>query len=125
MGPTDPSGHRNLKLRQLKSEMTLLLDVPTEDADRDREGCDPEGVELNLYPGGTDQHPVVVFDPSSYIELLEDCELSAWAKQAGAKYLISELDALWLLAQALLLDGQSSEACNSGSTNYGVQADGA
>ena len=35
MGPPDPHCHRNLKLGKLKSEMTLLLDVPIEDADDD------------------------------------------------------------------------------------------
>ena len=67
------------------------------------------GGELDLYPGQIERHPVVLVDPSPFVVLLEDCELSAWAKQAGAKYLISELDALWLLAQALLLDGPVAE----------------
>jgi hypothetical protein len=48
---------------------------------------------------------VVVCDPSPYVALLEDPALSLWAKEAGAKYLVSDVEALWLLAQALLLDG--------------------
>jgi hypothetical protein len=106
--------------------MTLLLDVPIEDADRDGEHIDPTGAEIDLlHPGRTERHPVVMFDPSLFVELLDDCELSAWAEQAGEKYLISELEALWLLAQALLLDGQSSKSSGSGSRNDGVPADGA
>jgi hypothetical protein len=50
-------------------------------------------------------NPVVVCDPSLYVALLEDPALSLWAKEAGAKYLVSDVEALWLLAQALLLDG--------------------
>jgi hypothetical protein len=49
-------------------------------------------------------HPVVPFDPERYGGLLDDGELSLWAREAGAKYLISDVEALWLLAQALLLD---------------------
>jgi hypothetical protein len=89
--------------------MTLLLDVPIEDADDDVGSSDATEGEKALFPGLKARRPVVMVDPSPYVELLEDCELSAWAKQAGAKYLISELDALWLLAQALLLDGAAVE----------------
>jgi hypothetical protein len=49
-------------------------------------------------------NPVVVCDPSPYVALLEDPALSLWAKEAGAKYLVSDVEALWLLSQALLLD---------------------
>jgi hypothetical protein len=49
-------------------------------------------------------HPVVPFDPERYGGLLDDAELSRWAREAGAKYLVSDVEALWLLAQALLLD---------------------
>jgi hypothetical protein len=99
--------------------MTLLLHVPVEDVDHDGGGSDMTGGEKVPLPGQMARRPVVMVDPSPYVELLEDCELSAWAKQAGAKYLISELDALWLLAQALLLDGAvaqtSEELCGQDS----------
>ena len=109
MGPPDPHCHRNLKLGKLKSEMTLLLDVPIEDADDDGGCSNVTGGEKVPFPGQITRRPIVMVDPSPYVGLLEDCELSGWAKQAGAKYLISELDALWLLAQALLLDGAAVE----------------
>jgi hypothetical protein len=48
--------------------------------------------------------PVVPFDPDKYGVLLEDCELLLWAREAGAKYLVTDVEALWLLAQALDLD---------------------
>jgi len=48
--------------------------------------------------------PVVPFDPERYGGLLNDRELSLWAREAGAKYLISDIEALWLLAQALWVD---------------------
>jgi hypothetical protein len=89
--------------------MTFLLDMPIGDADRNGGCLSALGGEVDVHPVKMERHPVVPFDPSPFVELLEDCELSAWAKQAGAKYLISELDALWLLAQALLLDGELSQ----------------
>jgi hypothetical protein len=109
MGPTDPYCHRNLKLGKLTSEMTLLLDVPIGDADPDGKPIAATAGVLDLHPAQIERHPVVLVDPSPFAVLLEDGELSAWAKQAGTKYLISELDALWLLAQALLLDGPVAE----------------
>ncbi len=89
--------------------MTLLFDVPIGDVDPDRGPSDATGSEKILVPELKARRPVVMVDPSPYLGLLEDCELSGWAKQAGAKYLMSEQDALWLLAQALLLDGAAVE----------------
>jgi hypothetical protein len=55
------------------------------------------------------KHPVVIFDPRRFVTLLEDPELSQWAKEAGVKYQLTDLEALWLLAQALLLDRTGPE----------------
>jgi hypothetical protein len=110
MGPTDPYCYRNLKLGELTSEMTLLLDVPIGDADPDGKHIGAAAGEIDLYPAQIERHPVVLVDSSPFAVLLEDGELSAWAKQAGTKYLISELDALWLLAQALLLESPVAES---------------
>jgi hypothetical protein len=89
--------------------MTLLLDVPIGDADPDGKPIHATARKIDLYPAQVERHPVVTVDPSPFAVLLEDSELSSWANHAGAKYLISELEALWLLAQALLLDSPVAE----------------
>jgi hypothetical protein len=68
----------------------------------------PVAADSELIPRSKQQvanNPVVICDPSPYVALLDDPALFLWAKEAGAKYLVSDAEALWLLAQALLLDG--------------------
>jgi hypothetical protein len=68
-------------------------------------------------------HPVVPFDPERYGGLLSDAELSLWAREAGAKYLVSDVEAIWLLAQALLLDELLPRPSEDKRKNFQIDAD--
>ena len=69
-------------------------------------------------------HPVVPFDPERYGGLLDGGELSLWAREVGAKYLVSDVEALWLLAQALLLDELWPRSSGGKRRNSQICADG-
>lgn len=103
--------------------MTLVIDPPIGPADLIEEQAGVSEEEADALPDlPLARFPVVSFDPRRYASLLEDCELSRWATEAGAKYLVSEVEALWLLAQALLLDGRSSLVAGAGSKNEEIRA---
>ena len=45
-------------------------------------------------------------DPTKFAGLLEEPSIALWAGEAAAKYQVSALDALGLLAHALFVDGE-------------------
>jgi hypothetical protein len=102
------SAERPLTLQTIKeSQMTLVADARldfNDDAAVVPVVADSRLVAESTQPAAN--NPVVVCDPTLYVALLEDPALSFWAREAGAKYLVSDVEALWLLAQALLLDGE-------------------
>jgi hypothetical protein len=49
---------------------------------------------------------VPTFDGSRFASLLEDPAIEQWASESAARYGVSTIEALRVLAQALLLDAQ-------------------
>ena len=83
--------------------MTITVSTPPQS---DWVASPPSGHSGRSRHGGISSREATQIDVTMFAGLLDDPAIALWAAEASAKYRVSALGAIGLLAHALLVDGE-------------------